>query len=260
MDQPTIAHPRALIRHAPRPVSGSTSKKRASAGGLLPVLCLTLCLGACGGTPLEPVLEAGILIDASRDGGVWWFPQADSFSVSRPHQGQALADDLRSRGYEVEELGRGVEVTDALLSQYDKVIRAGMLGTYTASELSAYDRYVSRADAKLVLIPHFLRPGQIDLVAQSIGLPMEGMHSGVMSPVGATGIVNGVGPLSFGPGSAVGPNPGAAITPLGTLQDGRVVMGLVTSHPAEIMFLGDLRLLELVPEPLVSNVLTWLES
>ena len=37
-------------------------------------------------------------------------------------------------------------------------------------------------------------------------------------------------------------------------------MGLVTSQPAKILFLGSLRVPELVPQPLVSNLLRWLYS
>lgn len=47
-----------------------------------------------------------VLVDASKDGGVWWFPQADSFDPGEGHQGKALADHLRRLGYEVTELGR----------------------------------------------------------------------------------------------------------------------------------------------------------
>src|SRR5688500_2334078 len=71
-----------------------------------------------------------ILIDASRDGGVWWFPQSSEtgFSSNADHQGKPLADYFRSQGYEVNELtrgtvitARGTVITDGMLSQYDKV-------------------------------------------------------------------------------------------------------------------------------------------
>src|SRR4051812_3075191 len=53
-----------------------------------------------------PAPRAGsVLVDASHDGGAWWFPQggvtAAGFKPDSAHQGRALADYLRSRGYTV---------------------------------------------------------------------------------------------------------------------------------------------------------------
>ncbi len=211
--------------------------------------------------PCAPLTNA-ILIDASKDGGAWWFPQPDgNFDASEPHQGKALADFLRSQGNEVVEVGRGVEITNELLGSFNKVIRAGVFGAYTGSELAAYDQYILRSDAHLLLTTALLSGGAVDPISESIGLPMEGSHTGVMSPVGATAITQGVGPLPYSPpGAVVGPAPTAAITPLGILGNGSVVMGLVTSEPAQILFIGNLLLLEGVPQPLVSNLLSWLFS
>jgi hypothetical protein len=33
-----------------------------------------------------------ILIDASKDGGLWWFPQVHPFDAEQYHQGKAFAD------------------------------------------------------------------------------------------------------------------------------------------------------------------------
>lgn len=42
-----------------------------------------------------------IVVDASKDGGVWWSPQGkDGYDPTKDHQGKRLADDLRSRGWE----------------------------------------------------------------------------------------------------------------------------------------------------------------
>ena len=216
--------------------------------------------------PCAPLTNA-ILIDGSKDGGAWWFPQPDgNFDASEPHQGKALADFLRSQGNEVVEVGRGVEITNELLGSFNKVIRAGVFGAYTGSELAAYDQYILRSDAHLLLTTALLSGGAVDPISESIGLPMAGSHTGTMSPVGSTAITQGVGPLTYSPpGAVVGPAPTAAITPLGILGNGSVVMGLVTSEPAQILFMGNLLLLEGlllggVPQPLVSNLLSWLFS
>ena len=59
-----------------------------------------------------PVPHSGrILIDASHDGGVWWFPQSGNFSENQPHQGRLLADYLRSHGFGVDEIPRGTVLT-----------------------------------------------------------------------------------------------------------------------------------------------------
>ena len=61
-------------------------------------------------------LGCKIVIDASHDGGVWWFPQSNAtgYDASKPHQGQAFANLLRAKGYEVAELGRDKELTEEM--------------------------------------------------------------------------------------------------------------------------------------------------
>lgn len=85
----------------------------------------------------DPPASGRILVDASHDGGVWWFPQAGTFYSDSAHQGKELADYLRSLGYEVTEVPRGWEVTDSLLSSFTMVIRTGEWGSYRDSELDA---------------------------------------------------------------------------------------------------------------------------
>ena len=69
-----------------------------------------------------------VLVDASRDGGVWWFPQPPAgtvtFDPNRDHQGKALADYLRSEGFQVTELPRPFTVSSELLLQFQFVIAA----------------------------------------------------------------------------------------------------------------------------------------
>ena len=87
--------------------------------GLSLSLVAALLAGACDSPPTTPSGQnrngalgiAGadtslphVLIDASRDGGVWWFPQVAPFSAEAGHQGKALADHMRGLGYFVEEL------------------------------------------------------------------------------------------------------------------------------------------------------------
>jgi hypothetical protein len=140
-----------------------------------------------------------ILIDASRDGGGWWFPQAADFDSRKPHQGKALADFLRSQAAEVEELPRTIQfgratrssqvVTAELLAGRDLVIRAGVYGNYAdirmrvlgtdfpAGEIGAYRDYVA-AGGRLLLLADYLRPKETDALAESFGIRFAGMSAG----------------------------------------------------------------------------------
>jgi len=62
-----------------------------------------------------------ILVDATKDGGIWWFPQDGLFEETEPHQGERLADYMRSRGNIVMELGRDALITSELLGEYAAV-------------------------------------------------------------------------------------------------------------------------------------------
>jgi ankyrin repeat protein len=64
-----------------------------------------------------------ILIDASKDGGMWWYPQNGTFDVSANHQGRQLANYLKKQKMVVNELPRGAAITPDLLAGYDIVIR-----------------------------------------------------------------------------------------------------------------------------------------
>ncbi|MHB1306881.1 MAG: hypothetical protein ACYC23_07355 [Limisphaerales bacterium] len=59
-------------------------------------------------------------VEASKDGGLWWFPQAPpAFDPRQPHQGKPLADAMRARGRAVTELPRGEVVTGDRLKGVD---------------------------------------------------------------------------------------------------------------------------------------------
>jgi hypothetical protein len=201
-------------------------------------------------------LEGRILIDASRDGGVWWYPQAGTFDPTAPHQGQQLADHLRERGYVVDELARGRVVTDTMLSSYEGAIRAGQYGTYSTGELLAYDRFLD-CGRTLVLLGEFLQDGGVDELAESIGIPLQGKITGAIVDFAEHSITQGVAVLGFNMGSMILAPVPAGITALGWLDSGQAVMGVVAHPKARIFFLGDTNELEQVPQPLVDNLLRW---
>ncbi len=117
--------------------------------------------------PLEPYR---ILIDASKDGGLWWFPQAGHFDAEQPHQGKIFADSLRQDGAEVVELGRGETITTDRLRGFDLVIRVPAFFTYSPSEANAY-RYIVAGGTRLLIIGG-ATPNP-DRVAEAFGLKFE---------------------------------------------------------------------------------------
>jgi hypothetical protein len=197
-----------------------------------------------------------ILIDATHDGGVWWFPQAGPFDPDPAHQGQALAEYLRSVGYTVDELGRDTTVTAALLDQYSMVIRAGEWGTPAAGELESYRHYLER-EVTLVLLSDHRSTDPTDELAEVLGVSFTGMVHGTIAAVEEHPITTDMGSVPYLVGAeAIAADP-STVTMLGQLGDGTAVMGIITSPSAKIFFMGDTNTLELVPQPLVDNLLAW---
>ena len=207
-----------------------------------------------------------ILVDASKDGGVWWFPQSSltGFSSVNPHQGKALADYLRSLGFEVDELPRGVIITDELLSKYSKVIRATAYFSYTSEEVAAYQTFLKRSSS-LFLISDHLQNSPNDQLSISLDLAFEGSFYGPVTTFQQHPITNGVSSQGFNAGSVLKTWDQSKVTPLGLLnfQSGTefitaVAMG-IRNHPnSKIFFIGDLNGVEEVPQPFTQNVVEWL--
>ena len=197
-----------------------------------------------------------VLVDASHDGGVWWYPQVAPFVSDSPHQGQALADTLRNRGYTVDELWRGAVVSSTMLSGYTKVIRAAGFESYFPSELQAYT-YLASCPVTILLLGEFLLPGQTDALATELGVTLEGSFDGNVTVFASHPITAGVASVAFIAGSQVDTSLARSVQALGWLQTGEPVMGLVTSRPAKIFFLGDVNGMEQVPQPLVDNLIAW---
>ena len=227
-----------------------------------------------------PVSSSGlaVLIDSSRDGGAWWFPQVPEFDFNSPHQGKALADYLRGHGMRVTELPRPFTIDSSLLAPYPLVIRAGQYGTYTSSELAAYRQYVSRG-GRLILLSEFHRPEESDMLALMFGLMFRGVSSGenVIHRYTAHPITKGLSDIPYLVGSGLFKTPPSA-TILGYLSEStfidlngnRVqdpgepscapVMGVMRFGKGQIFFMGDTNTMEAVPQPLVDNLLQFIRS
>ena len=203
-----------------------------------------------------------ILVDASRDGGVWWFPQASKFSASLPHQGKALADYLRSKGFEVDELPRGTTITWNLLKKYRKIIRAAGFGNYTSTEISAYDSSVLHSSSILFLSDH-LQNFPNDKLSAHLGLNFSGSHTGTITPTSNHPTTEAVSSISYIAGSVINQPDPAWMTILGYVgktatQPGYAAMGILHHPKAKIFFIGDVNGIEQIPQPFTNNLVTWL--
>ena len=143
---------------------------RTTAVLLIGFATLFLALGAPVFAQVTPGPRYRILIDASKDGGLWWFPQAGTFDVEQYHQGRAFADSLRQDGAEVVELGRGVKVTTDILRGFDLVIRVPVYFRYSASEALAY-QYTVAGGTRLLILGGASANG--DGIAEAFGLSFE---------------------------------------------------------------------------------------
>jgi hypothetical protein len=206
-----------------------------------------------------------VLVDASHDGGVWWFPQSGPFDANDYHQGWELAMYLRSRGYRVDEVGRGSVVSRAQLLSYRIVVRAVQFGPYTADEIAAYVDFVSSpyvdgvsCPRTLILLGEYLRPGERDQLAEALGVRLAGMVWGSVTDFTSHSITEGMSGLSYDAGSALASTQSGAVQILGRLDSGAAVMGVIEHSTSKIFFIGDTNGAILsVPQPLVDNLIAW---
>ncbi len=222
--------------------------------------------------------QMNILVDASRDGGAWWFPQGPAFDSNKPHQGKALADYMRALGYVVTELPRSttIVITPDMLASYDIVIRANEYGAYSDSEIQAYHDFVSNGGG-LLLLGDYVRPNEVDSLALSFGIRLQGTTRGEnrVTVFESHPITSGVSSMRYGVGSGITESPESAnllgYVSVGTYLDlngngrkdageptGVPVLGETTFGSGKIVFCGDTNMWNAVPQPLVDNTIRWL--
>jgi hypothetical protein len=231
-----------------------------------------------GPVGLAGVDETGkrrLLVDASRDGGVWWFPQIAPFSAEAGHQGKGLADEMRSLGFVVEELPRALPVRLPMLHRYHIVIRANAFGGYSADEIAAYKDYVANGGSLLLLADH-MKFAPPDAIALAFGVDFQGVTQGenFLFPTGTHAVTSGVDPFPYMVGSGIVSAPAAAQI-VGRLSDrsfldlnnnglrdsteiaAPAVLAVMAYGQGRIVFCGDVNLWEMIPQPLLKNVLDW---
>lgn len=223
-------------------------------------------------------LSCKILIDASHDGGVWWFPQspASGFNQDRPHQGKAFADLLRQNGFIVDELGRDKELKEEMFFGYFMVIRAGGFESYSKRELGVYTNLIERG-MKLVFFTDHKQNDPVDELGTHLGLDFQGSANGKVSRFIEHDITNGITNINYIAGSVlVNADKNADIVPLGFLGSdeyadlnfnnkydsgeplGAPVMGILKYPKSQIFFIGDMNGLQEQPQPFINNLMKWM--
>lgn len=246
---------------------------------LIAAAVLLVALGERGPAFSAPAsVPPSILVDATRDGGAWWYPQSDAFDPDAPHQGSNLIDTLRAAGHHATELYPGTTVDLVTLLNYRIVIRAGEATPYSQSEREAYRRYVA-SGGSLLLLSDGLHAQESDTLALEFGIGFAGVTIGepVAAATQSTPITGGVTEFWYGVGS------GAVVLPDGAIIDAEfvgpgfldldddeqadssepehpVVIGHLEFGAGRIVFAGDVNMWQVVPQPLLNNVIDWLNQ
>ncbi|MCJ7449516.1 MAG: hypothetical protein MUO72_17710 [Bacteroidales bacterium] len=219
-----------------------------------------------------------ILIDASHDGGVWWYPQspATGFNPDKWHQGQSFANLLREKGFEVDELGRGAELTEEMFFGYSIVIRANGFQAYAAKELKIYTKLVDRG-MNMVFFTDHKKNDPVDELGDHLGLKFEGIANGIVTSFKSHMITKNISSIDYIAGSVLtSSNQNPDIEVLGWLREDDYadlnfngvkddnepsappVMGILNYPKSHIFFIGDMNGLEVMPQPFIDNLIKWM--
>lgn len=204
-----------------------------------------------------------ILVDASHDGGVWWFPQSaiSGFNPILNHQGKGMADLLRSMGFVVDELPSYTLITDSILSRYDKVIRAGAFGAYLPGEIAAYNNFMQRSNSLLLISEYRHSPADIDELAENLGIQFRGIYYDSVKYFTPHVTTLNATPFYFNAGAeVVNASTNPQIQVLGRLNNssGPAVMGILNHPNSKVYFLGEINGLQTIPQPFTSQLFKWL--
>jgi hypothetical protein len=221
-----------------------------------------------------------IVIDASHDGGVWWFPQSEltGFNPENHHQGKIFADLLREKGFKVDELGRDSELKEEKFFGYHIIIRVNGFQAYTANELDVYSKLIKRG-MNLVFFTDHKRYDPKDELGDLLGLKFEGIAYGKVSRFTPHIITENLSSLDYIAGSVLtnaDQNPDIEI--LGWLSDNDYadlnfngikdidepvappVMGILKYPKSKIFFIGDANGLQVMPQPFIDNLIKWMRK
>jgi hypothetical protein len=225
-------------------------------------------------------LSKKIVIDASHDGGVWWFPQSEQtgFNPDYYHQGKIFADLLRQKGFRVDELGRDEELKEEHFMGYFIVIRVNGFQTYTSNELDVYSKLIKRG-MNLVFFTDHKKYDPKDELGDHLGLDFRGIASGNISKFASHIITENLTSLDYIAGSVLnnagqnsdiqilgwlGENDYADLNFNGVRDEGEPVappvMGILNYPKSKIFFIGDANGLQIMPQPFINNLINWMRE
>jgi hypothetical protein len=223
-------------------------------------------------------LQKKILIDASHDGGGWWFPQSPltGFDAAKPHQGKVFADMLRASGYIVDELGRGTELSEEMFFGYYIIVRASGFFPYSAKDLSVYTNLLKRG-MNLVFFTDHKKNDPVDELGDYLGLHFKGIAYGVINKFKSHALTENLTSLDYIAGAFLTDyENNKDIEVLGWLREqdygdlnmngvwdqgepsAPAVMWILKYPKSSIFFIGDQNGLEIKPGPFIDNLRRWM--
>ena len=202
-------------------------------------------------------LGCKIVIDASHDGGVWWFPQHNGtgYNPDEWHQGKPFAGSLRAKGYEVIELGRDKELTEEMFFGNYIVIRAGGFESYSTKELEVYNKLMQRG-MNLVFFTDHKNHDPIDELGDYLNIKYDGTIYGEIANFKEHQITANLNSIDYVAGSVV-TNVNEQMEILGWVEN-QPVMGVMERANSRIFFIGDMNGIEDQPQPFINNLISWM--
>jgi hypothetical protein len=196
-----------------------------------------------------------LLIDASHDGGVWWFPQDNGCNPNQNHQGEAFSRFLKSKNFRVDVLPKGYRISDEIFQNYQVIIRTGGFGNYTTEEVNSYRNAIDRGITLFLMADHSTHNPN-DQIGDLLGIKFSGSHKGEITKFVDHRIFQDVKSLHYLAGSEVTAN-NENFKPIAWLNNIPVIGEY--SHPkSRILISGDVNFIQPVPLPFSDNLAKWL--
>lgn len=99
-------------------------------------------------------LDVDIIINGSKDGGGWWFPQDIDCDPNIDHQGKATVDTLKSYGFSVYEIGKREFVDMNNFKVPSLLFIAGCYRSFSENEIQQILNYLNDGGNLLILLDH----------------------------------------------------------------------------------------------------------
>ncbi len=200
------------------------------------------------------VAKVKIVVDASKDGGTWWFPQQKKpYDTDKPHKGKFLGDFLRTLTPDVVEIATGEVITDQL-KDATVVVRFNAYGpNYRQEESLAYKNYVDKGGSVL-LVHGAPGKGSPDTVADQLGIRFgQAAQTPFIKKWATHPITAGLKDVPFQSGSVISGFPESAVQ-LGMMINGQAIFGMAKVGKGKIIYIGSFAALLGVSQPLTDRI------